>query len=96
MFAETDDVSGIVMLLDDAAQVARTEGNAVRATHLAGAAAAHQAASGAGLGTLLNVQDGLTGREGLSEEEGAKAWAEGQAMSLDQAVAYALNTKDRG
>jgi predicted ATPase/class 3 adenylate cyclase len=96
MFSETGDVSGIVMLLDDAALVARVEGNAVRATHLAGAAAAHQAASGTGLGTLLNVQEGLTGREGLSEEAGAKAWAEGQAMSIEQAVAYALNTTDRG
>ena len=91
MFSETSDVSGIVMLLDDAAQLARIEGDPVRATHLAGAAAAHQASSGAGLGTMLNLQEGWTGREGLSDEDGAKAWAEGQAMSVEQAVAYALD-----
>jgi predicted ATPase/DNA-binding NarL/FixJ family response regulator/tetratricopeptide (TPR) repeat protein len=34
-------------------------------------------------------------RENLSEEEFAKAWEEGSAMSLDEAVAYALDEIDK-
>jgi len=33
----------------------------------------------------------LTTRRRLSKEEAAAAWAEGQAMSPEQAIAYALN-----
>src|SRR5438552_131492 len=62
----------------------------VRATRLAGAAKAHQATSGTSLGWLLSEQEGRTGREGLSEDEAARAWAEGQAMSLEQALAEAV------
>ena len=34
-----------------------------------------------------------TGREGLSEADAATAWAEGQSLSLDEAVAYAMDPK---
>jgi hypothetical protein len=39
---------------------------------------------------LLREEEGRSGREGLNDDETAGVWAEGQAMSLEQAVAYAL------
>ena len=33
-------------------------------------------------------------REALTSEEDKRAWAEGQAMSLEEAVAYALGRSD--
>ena len=62
------------------------------AIRLASAAAAHQATSGAGLGAILNIEEGWHRRENVSGEEEERAWAEGQAMTIDQAVAFALST----
>jgi len=90
LFNRAQDVSGIVLQLDNLSVVARLNGDAVRATVLAGAQAVHQASSGTSLGTLLKEQEGRTGREGLDDKQAEKAWAEGQAMTLEQAVAYAL------
>ena len=90
LFDRAQDVSGIVLQLDNLSVVARLDGDTVRATVLAGAQAAHQESSGTSLGTLLKEQEGRTGREGLDEQEAAKAWAQGRAMSLEQAVAYGL------
>jgi predicted ATPase/class 3 adenylate cyclase len=90
LFDRAQDVSGIVLQLDNLSVVARLNGDTYRATVLAGAQAAHQESSGTSLGTLLKKQEGRTGREGLDEQEATKAWAEGQAMSLEQAVAYGL------
>ena len=94
IFDEAQDVSGIVFQLDNLSVVARLEGDPVRATRLAAAAAHHQVTTGAGLGGLLTATEGRSGREGLSEAEGAQTWAEGQAMSLEQAVRYALGSPD--
>jgi predicted ATPase/class 3 adenylate cyclase len=90
LFVRAHDVSGIVFQLDNLSAVARHEGDPVRATRLAAAAAAHQASTGTGLGGLIGQLEGRSPREGLSETEGARVWAEGQAMTLDEAVAYAL------
>jgi hypothetical protein len=46
--------------------------------------------SGTGLGSLLREEEGRTGRDGLTEDEAASVLAQGHAMSLDEAVAYAL------
>jgi hypothetical protein len=59
-------------------------------SRLAAAAAAHQLTTGTGLGGLLSSEEGRNGREGLSEAAAEAAWAEGQSMNLEQAVAYAL------
>jgi len=92
IFSTAGDVSGIGMLLDDFAQLAGLEGNPLRAAKLAGAAAAHQASSGAGLGAVVNVAEG----RGIPTEDADKrAWTEGQAMSLDTAVDYALGRPQR-
>jgi len=90
LFNEAKDISGMVLQLDNLSQVIRQDGDPVRATRLAGAAKAHQATSGTSLGWLLSEQEGRTGREGLSEDEAARAWAEGQAMSLERALAEAV------
>jgi len=91
LFAEAKDVSGIVLQLDNLAAVARAEGDPMKATRLFAAAATYQLTSGTGLAPLLREQEGrLHPREGLDDREADTAWSEGQAMSLEQAVAYAL------
>ena len=97
MFAEAKDVSGIVLQLDNLAAVARAEGDPMKATRLFAAAATYQITSGTGLGLLLREQEGrLQPREGLDDRQADAAWSEGQAMSLDQAVAYALTGSGAG
>ena len=90
LFAAAGDVPGMVLQLDNLSALARHDGDFPRAGRLWAAASAHQISSGTGLGRLLREEEARTGREGLNEEEAALVWAEGQAMSLEQAVAYAL------
>jgi tetratricopeptide (TPR) repeat protein len=91
IFSDANDVSGLVLQLDNLSQVIRLT-DAVKATRLAGAAKAHQAKTGTNIGWLLSEQEGRTGREGLSEEEGARVWAEGQSLSLEEALEDAVAT----
>jgi tetratricopeptide (TPR) repeat protein len=91
LFIEAKDVSGIILQLDNLSVIARSEGDPVRATRLAAAAVAQQTSTGTGLGGLLSQRAGRTGREGLSETAAANAWAEGQALTLEEAIAYALD-----
>nr|MBA2449131.1 hypothetical protein [Chloroflexota bacterium] len=69
------------------------QAQAVRALRLAGAAAALRAALGAipspAAQTLLERRLS-SARQALDEDAAAMAWSEGQALSLDEAVAYAL------
>jgi predicted ATPase/class 3 adenylate cyclase len=90
-FIEAQDVSGITLQLDNLSVTARAEGDPVRATRLAAAAVAQQTLTGTGLGGLLSQREGRSGREGLAEKEAATAWAEGQALTLEEAIAYALD-----
>jgi hypothetical protein len=57
---------------------------------LAAASAAHQVASGAGLQNVLNIEEGRIRREDLSEDADQRAWADGQTMTIEQAVALAV------
>jgi hypothetical protein len=82
-------MSGIVLLLDDSAEIASAEGNRVVAIRLAAAAAAAQEASGAGLGTIVNVMEGRQRRDYVVSEDDELYWSEGQAMTVDQAIALA-------
>jgi predicted ATPase/class 3 adenylate cyclase len=91
LFVEAKDVSGITLQLDNLSVIARAEGDPVRATRLAAAAVAQQTSTGTGLGGLLSQREGRTGREGLTEASAAAAWAEGEALTLDEAIAYALD-----
>ena len=93
LFVEAKDVSGIILQVDNLSVIARREGDPVRATRLAAAAVAQQTATGTGLGALLSQREGRTGREELTETAAATAWAEGQALTLEEATAYALDPK---
>jgi len=86
LFAAAGDMSGIVLLLDDSAEIASAEGNRVVAIRLAAAA---QEASGAGLGTIVNVMEGRQRRDYVVSEDDELYWSEGQAMTVDQAIALA-------
>jgi predicted ATPase/class 3 adenylate cyclase len=92
IFSDANDISGMVIVLANLAESARLEGDPLRGARLAGAAEALRAQTGTGLGGLIGANEGWQGRETLSEEAVANAWAEGQAMSMDRAVAYALGT----
>jgi len=63
----------------------------MRTTRLAAAAVAQGELTGTGLGALLSQREGRSGREGLTDTDAATAWAEGQALTLDEATAYALD-----
>ncbi len=91
LFIEAKDVSGITLQLDNLSVIVRHEGDPVRATRLAAAAVAQGALTGTGLGALLSQREGRSGREGLTDTDAATAWAEGQALTLDEATAYALD-----
>jgi predicted ATPase/class 3 adenylate cyclase len=90
LFQAAGEVPGLVFQLDNFSAIAEHDGDRLRAARLSGAALAHQASSGAGLGQL--VRDQLAGphREAFTDADVAKAFTEGQAMTLGQAAAYAL------
>jgi hypothetical protein len=79
-----------------AATAAGGEGHAARGLRLLGAAAAVRKTSGHGaiVGRQRSRERAQRtaerARQLLGQEEADAAWAEGQAMSLEQAVAYAL------
>jgi hypothetical protein len=82
----------MVLQLDNLSALARHDGDFERAARLWGAASTLQESSGTGLGRMLREEEGRTGTEGLDGDEAARVLAEGQAMSLEQAVAYALQS----
>jgi len=90
IFSRANDLSGITLFLDDAASVAQLCGDHLRALRLAGAAAVHQALTGAGLGTIVGTEEGRNWLKNISTDDERRAWAQGQAMTVEQAVAYAL------
>ncbi|HEX7262891.1 MAG TPA: adenylate/guanylate cyclase domain-containing protein [Candidatus Dormibacteraeota bacterium] len=93
IFAGADDVSGVVLVLDQLSEVARREGDRLGAARLAGASAGHEVSSGAGLGTIVGTREGWRTGEALTDAEAA-ARAEGERMSITQAVAYAFARYD--
>ncbi len=76
------------------AHLAAGEGQAARALRLAGAADVLQQTVGTSLGPAYQAylrRDLERAWRALGEEEGAAAWEEGQAMTLEEAVTYALD-----
>ena len=59
----------------DAASVAFLARDVERALRLAGAAATHQVTAGAGLGSILNVEEGRAWNELIATDEQRLAWA---------------------
>jgi tetratricopeptide (TPR) repeat protein len=92
IFKEIGDVSGMALLLDDAASAALLAGDRDRAFRLAGASTAHQRTLGAGLGTIVGQQEGRDWEKDIAGDADRGAWSAGMAMGLEQAIDYALVT----
>jgi len=92
IFADAHDVSGAVLVLDALAEAAARSGDAIRAQRLAGAASAHEVATGAYLTTVVVLREGWRRVESTPSPAEKVAREEGAAMPLDQAIAYALSS----
>ncbi len=97
MFAADDDLSGVVLHLQDFAALALAAGDTERALRLAGAAAAAEEVSET---AMLEYEGNKVARlaeaaERVGKERAAVLLAEGRAMPLKQAVAYALEPASR-
>jgi hypothetical protein len=92
IFRDAGDLSAMVLFLGTFADLAAVEGDIERALRLAGAAAASREATDAGLAEWVGAieeRERLVERS-VTDADAARLFAEGQAMTLDHAVAYAL------
>jgi predicted ATPase/DNA-binding CsgD family transcriptional regulator len=92
VFGEFRDRASVALGLERLARLAGALKQPTRALRLAGAAAALRAAGGVHLpeDAERNLEAALMlARQALGEVEATAAWAEGHAMSLDQAIAFA-------
>ncbi len=94
-FYAASDTAGITLSLDDLSSVAVSDGDLPRAARLRGAARNLTALTGTGLAGYVadmyeaGVRPGVRGQ--MSEDDLARYGAEGAAMTLDEAVAFALD-----
>jgi tetratricopeptide (TPR) repeat protein len=95
-FKEAGDVAGITLVLDDLSGVALFDNDLPRAGRMWGAARHLQAMTGADLAGFAETGFGTVGYptapKVLSPEDLERYAAEGAAMSIDEAVAYAFET----
>jgi hypothetical protein len=91
IFLDARDLSGLVLVLDDFSWLSDREGYRNRAIRLAAAAQRLERETGT---TMLGAAWAPSGRPDpkgwLTDDAARAAWQEGDAMSLDEAVAYAL------
>lgn len=96
LFQGSGDASGLTLVFDDFASQAAYDGDPERAARLWGAARSLTASTGAGLASYVDqfLDQFLrpTAQAMLSPEEVARLAAEGAAMTIDQVVAYALES----
>jgi predicted ATPase/class 3 adenylate cyclase len=96
LFHAYGDVAGITLALDDFAAIALAGGDFPRAARLWGAARALSAAGGVGLADFVDIQYESYGRPNartsIDPAELDRYALEGRAMTLDESVAYALET----
>jgi hypothetical protein len=94
-FRDAGDVAGITLMLDDLASIAVSASDPPRAGRLYGAARHLQATSGTTLAMYVEETysqfNAPSPRSALSAEEFERYAAEGAALGLDEAVAYALD-----
>jgi hypothetical protein len=97
MFAADRDISGIVLLLRDFAELALAAGDAERTLRLAGAAAGLETASQTGMLEIAeNRIAGLAAvAASLGRERAEALLAEGRLMPLEQAIAFASHPPPR-
>jgi tetratricopeptide (TPR) repeat protein len=97
LFAEDDDLSGMVLSLNHFSALALGEDDVERALRLAGAAAKAQEVSETGM--LEIVQNRIPGMaeagSTVGRERAEELLAEGRAMPLKQAIAYALEVSEK-
>ena len=90
------DVAGLTLTLDDFASIAIADGDLPRAARLWGAARALSAAGGVGLADFVDSQFEFYGRpstrESIDPAELERFAQEGRAMTLDESIAFALET----
>ena len=87
------ETTGMVLILDDFADYAGATGDLPRSLRLFGAGRALEDATGTGLAAATEVvMRRERYREALKAEDADRLVAEGRAMSLDEAVEYALQT----
>ncbi|HEX8966918.1 MAG TPA: adenylate/guanylate cyclase domain-containing protein [Chloroflexota bacterium] len=94
LFAEARDISGVVFLLEDTAELAVALGQRDRAIRLLGAATSLKGSSGIELSTIQNQSLGRGAVLLTTMDTASAAWLEGRAMTLEAAVAYALQSQD--
>jgi hypothetical protein len=93
-FYAAGDAAGLTLTLDDLSAIAVVEGDLPRAARLRGAARNLTTETGAGLAGF--VEDSFEAgtrpsvRAHMSESDVARYGAEGAAMTVDEAIAYAL------
>ena len=95
---DTGDKPNLSFCLDGIAGLAHAVGRPRQAARLYGAAAAARDALGAPVapGVRERYERAVAAvRQALGEDAGAKAWAEGRALTLEQAVAAARDELDR-
>jgi len=95
-FKSAGDASALTLALDDYSSLAAARGDFTRSARLHGAARALAQTTGANLSSMiddLDVANAETTRTMLSAEEIERYAAEGRAMSLADAVAYALEER---
>jgi predicted ATPase/class 3 adenylate cyclase len=96
LFHGFGDVAGLTLTLDDFASIAIAAGDLPRAAKLWGAARALSAAGGVGLADFVDTQFEFYGRpstrETIDPAELERMAVEGRTMSLDESVAFALET----
>jgi hypothetical protein len=96
LFHAFGDVAGMTLALDDFAAIAVADGDLPRAARLWGAARALSTAGGVGLADFVDAQFEFYSRPNarfmLEPAELERYAMEGRAMTLDESVAYALQT----
>jgi predicted ATPase/class 3 adenylate cyclase len=92
MFHEADNSTGVALVLQILGELEIMEGGSERAVRLAGASDAIRESIGGGAPPeLMQIEDPRRrAQEQMSDEEIDRAWTEGRAMSLEDALAYAL------
>ena len=94
IFAEAQDVSGYTLVLDAVALLALRNGDRDRAARLSAAVAKLERTSGTGLNQWNRDVLGFFPGELKEDPALAAAWAAGEAMTADEAVAFALANGD--
>ena len=91
IFSDAGDVSGMTIILDDAASTAEVAGDLTFALELASASTASGTKTGQGLARLAGANDGRDWRTSVVTPEHEEAWERGQKLSVQEAVALALD-----